>query len=66
MQQENLKLLQQNNNFKQQLSKQQEVNDALEKKYEDGIAQEDTKEKKMANDRGIPPELRQIKKNIAI
>ena len=37
---------------------------ALEKKYEDGIAQEDTKEKKMANDRGIPPELRQIKKNI--
>lgn len=34
VQQENLKLLQQKNNLQQQLSKQQDVIDALEKKYE--------------------------------
>ena len=34
LQQENLKLLQQKNNLQQQLSKQQEVIDSLEKKYE--------------------------------
>ena len=34
VQQENLKLLQQKNNLQQQLSKQQEVIDGLEKKYE--------------------------------
>lgn len=36
----------------------------LEKKYEDGMAQEDMKEKKMTNERGISPELKQVKKNI--
>jgi len=34
LQQENLKLLQQKNNLQQQLSKQQELIDSLEKKYE--------------------------------
>jgi chromosome segregation ATPase len=34
LQQENLKILQQRNNLQQQLAKQQEVIDALEKKYE--------------------------------
>lgn len=34
LEQENLKLLQQKNNFQQQLNKQQEVIEALEKKYE--------------------------------
>ncbi len=34
LQQENLKLLQQKNNFQQQLSKKQDVIDTLEKKYE--------------------------------
>ncbi len=34
LQQENLKLLQQKNNLQQQLSRQQEVIDSLEKKYE--------------------------------
>jgi len=34
LEQENLKLLQQKNNFQQQLNKQQEVIGALEKKYE--------------------------------
>ena len=34
LQQDNLKLLQQKNNLQQQLSKQQELIDSLEKKYE--------------------------------
>jgi hypothetical protein len=34
LQQENLKILQQRNNLQQQLTKQQEVIDVLEKKYE--------------------------------
>ncbi len=34
LQQENLKILQQRNNLQQQLTKQQEVIDSLEKKYE--------------------------------
>jgi chromosome segregation ATPase len=34
LQQENLKILQQRNNLQQQLAKQQEVIEALEKKYE--------------------------------
>ena len=33
----------------------------MEKDYEDGIGKEDMKEKKVANDRGIPPELRVLK-----
>ena len=36
----------------------------LEKDYEDGLSKEDMKEKKVANDRGIPPELRQLKSKI--
>ena len=36
----------------------------LEKNYDDGLSKEDMKEKKVANDRGIPPELRQIKSKI--
>ena len=36
----------------------------LEKNYEDGINKEDMKEKKVANDRGISPELRQLKSKI--
>jgi hypothetical protein len=36
----------------------------LEKDYEDGISKEDMKEKKVANERGIPPELRALKNKI--
>lgn len=36
----------------------------MEKDYEDGINKEDMKERKAANDRGIPPELRTIKNKI--
>ena len=36
----------------------------MEKDYEDGISKEDMKEKKVANDRGIPPELRTLKSKI--
>jgi len=36
----------------------------LEKNYEDGMGKEDMKEKKVANDRGIPAELRQLKSKI--
>ena len=34
---------------------------AMEKDYEDGMSKEDLKEKKVANDRGVPPELRLLK-----
>jgi len=36
----------------------------MEKDYEDGMSKEDMKEKKVANDRGIPPELRSLKNKI--
>jgi len=36
----------------------------MEKDYEDGLGKEDMKEKKVANDRGIPPELRALKNKI--
>ena len=36
----------------------------MEKDYEDGLSKEDMKEKKTANDRGIPPELRVLKNRI--
>ena len=36
----------------------------MEKDYEDGLSKEDMKEKKIANDRGIPPELRVLKNKI--
>jgi hypothetical protein len=38
----------------------------MEKDYEDGISKEDMKEKKVANDRGIPPELRTLKSKIEL
>jgi len=37
---------------------------AMEKNYEDGINKEDMKEKKIAKDRGIPPEMRVLKNKI--
>ena len=36
----------------------------MEKDYDDGLSKEDMKEKKVANDRGIPPELRTLKNKI--
>ena len=36
----------------------------LEKNYEDGLNKEDMKDNKLANDRGIPNELRQLKSKI--
>ena len=36
----------------------------MEKDYEDGISKDDMKEKKAANERGIPPELRALKAKI--
>jgi hypothetical protein len=38
----------------------------MEKDYEDGISKEDMKENKIANNRGIPPELRALKNSIEI
>ena len=38
----------------------------MEKDYEDGLSKEDMKEKKTANDRGIPPELRILKNKIDV
>ena len=67
LQQENLKLLQQKNNLQQQLSKQQEVIESLEKKY-DSLRVANTivgsKEDKLATKLKINTLIREIDKCI--
>jgi hypothetical protein len=52
------------NNISKTISINSEINRkilVMEKDYDDGLSKEDMKEKKIANDRGIPPELRTLK-----
>ena len=54
-------------NISEIIESNKEINDRIslfEKDFDDGISKDITKEKKMSNDKGLSPELKQLKKNI--